>query len=235
MSGRVGAGLLACLVGVCVSAGVAAPASAADPQCPQQKPGRPLGASAPAEPTIARLDLERAWKLSQGQGITVAVVDSGVDGSIPKLRPALVQGFTFQPANTAQGFSKAAGGNTGDCEAHGTPIASMIAARAWSAMTRNGASATAIPPMYFFPAISSIRAMIGRNRSVSKLLFTSWRMHAIRSSPAPVSTDGFGSGVIFPDASRSYCMKTRFQISIVSSPGPLTSSGVFREKSEPRK
>ncbi len=52
-------------------------------------------------------------------------------------------------------------------------------------------------------------------------------MAANRSSPAPVSTDGRGSGVSFPEASRSNCMKTRFQISSVSSPGPLTSAAAF--------
>ena len=36
---------------------------------------------------------------------------------------------------------------------------------------------------------------------------------AMRSSPAPVSTDGLGSGVRVPSAERSNCMKTRFQIS----------------------
>ena len=36
---------------------------------------------------------------------------------------------------------------------------------------------------------------------------------AMRSSPAPVSTDGLGSGVSVPSAERSNCMKTRFQIS----------------------
>jgi hypothetical protein len=41
---------------------------------------------------------------------------------------------------------------------------------------------------------------------------------AMRSSPMPVSTDGFGSGTSVPSAERSYCMKTRFQISTYRSP-----------------
>ena len=36
---------------------------------------------------------------------------------------------------------------------------------------------------------------------------------AMRSSPMPVSIEGLGSGVRRPEASRSNCMKTRFQIS----------------------
>ena len=34
---------------------------------------------------------------------------------------------------------------------------------------------------------------------------------AIRSSPAPVSTDGLGSGISVPSGCRSNCMNTRFQ------------------------
>ncbi len=41
---------------------------------------------------------------------------------------------------------------------------------------------------------------------------------AMRSRPAPVSTDGFGSGVSLPSAERSNCMNTRFQISTQRSP-----------------
>jgi hypothetical protein len=35
----------------------------------------------------------------------------------------------------------------------------------------------------------------------------------MRSSPAPVSTDGLGSGTSVPSGCRSNCMNTRFQIS----------------------
>jgi hypothetical protein len=63
--------------------------------------------------------------------------------------------------------------------------------------------------------------VIGRKRSVSKLLVAPWRTAVMRSSPAPVSTEGFGRGVIFPEASLSNCMKTRFQISSNRSPAPF--------------
>jgi len=48
---------------------------------------------------------------------------------------------------------------------------------------------------------------------VSKLLATPCRTAANRSSPAPVSMLGRGSGVNVPAALRSNCMKTKFQSS----------------------
>src|SRR5271170_4124831 len=47
----------------------------------------------------------------------------------------------------------------------------------------------------------------------------------MRSSPMPVSTEGRGSGVMVPSAARSYCMKTRFQISTNRSPSSLGEPG----------
>ncbi len=60
------------------------------------------------------LNLPGAWQLSQGQGITVAVIDSGAD-AVPQLagRVAAVNLTTSPPA---------------DCYGHGTEVASIIAA-----------------------------------------------------------------------------------------------------------
>ena len=68
-------------------------------------PGSPLPAAAGQEPLIDRLGLRRVWELTTGRGVTVSVVDSGVDarhgehavvgGGVPGqagLRPALVAG-----------------------------------------------------------------------------------------------------------------------------------------------
>jgi membrane-anchored mycosin MYCP len=60
------------------------------------------------------LALSTAWRLSRGAGITVAVVDSGVDYS-PQLK-GRVRAVTF----TGHGY--------GDCEGHGTSVAGIIAA-----------------------------------------------------------------------------------------------------------
>jgi hypothetical protein len=67
--------------------------------------------------------------------------------------------------------------------------------------------------VYRRPTASSTDLSSGRKRSVWKLFVTPWSDAAIRSSPAPVSTDGLGNGRISPSACRSNCMNTRFQIS----------------------
>ncbi|MEU7872399.1 type VII secretion-associated serine protease mycosin [Dactylosporangium sp. NPDC049140] len=93
--------------------------------------GQPLPANAPRDPTIARLGLERAWDLSTGAGVTVAVVDSGVDDHA-KLKPALSPGFDYVGSQTPPGWQRVPGG-VGDCgdngNSHGTAVAGLIAAR----------------------------------------------------------------------------------------------------------
>ena len=92
-------------------------------------PGAPLPAAAGQEPLIDRLGLRRVWELSTGRGVTVAVVDSGVDARHPKLAGAVEQPVDFRTSPTGAGFEQGRG--TGDdCENHGTPIAGIIAARA---------------------------------------------------------------------------------------------------------
>ncbi|MFI5913165.1 S8 family serine peptidase [Dactylosporangium sp. NPDC051541] len=111
-----------------------APAARAPAPCRNPPaPGQPLPDGAPRDPMIARLGLERAWELATGAGITVAVVDSGVDGNQPKLRGALAAGFDFVASQTPPGWQRVAGG-LGDCgdngASHGTAVAALIAARA---------------------------------------------------------------------------------------------------------
>jgi membrane-anchored mycosin MYCP len=94
--------------------------------------GQPLPASAPRDPIIARLGLERAWELSTGAGVTVAVVDSGVDARQPKLSGAMVPGYDFVATQVPPGWWRLPGG-LGDCgddgATHGTAVAGLIAAR----------------------------------------------------------------------------------------------------------
>ncbi|KAA6222216.1 type VII secretion-associated serine protease mycosin [Streptomyces albofaciens JCM 4342] len=66
------------------------------------------------------MQAERMWQLSTGQGVTVAVIDSGVDSSVPELRGQLLPGKDF----TGQGR-----GVNHDDEGHGTSMAVIIAGR----------------------------------------------------------------------------------------------------------
>ena len=126
--GRRAATVLALVVALSGLATATAPAALAACREPAG-PGAPLPAAAGQEPLIDRLGLRRVWELSTGRGVTVAVVDSGVDARHPKLAGAVEQPVDFRTSPTGAGFEQGRG--TGDdCENHGTPIAGIIAARA---------------------------------------------------------------------------------------------------------
>src|SRR5882757_4878398 len=83
----------------------------------------------PAHPQVKQLpwaqqalEPQRAWPYSTGGGVTVAVVDSGVDADHPQLkRPGKVlRGRDFFLVGTLPGNY--------DCVSHGTAVASIIAA-----------------------------------------------------------------------------------------------------------
>jgi membrane-anchored mycosin MYCP len=67
-----------------------------------------------------RLAPERAWDLTQGSGVTVAVVDTGVQASAPQLAGRVRAGFDV--------VNRSGPGNT-DCNGHGTFVAGIIAAQ----------------------------------------------------------------------------------------------------------
>lgn len=70
---------------------------------------------------IDRLGLEQAWTLSRGEGVVVAVVDSGVEAGNAHLADALVPGVSTFGDGTAAADD--------DLFGHGTAIAGLIAAR----------------------------------------------------------------------------------------------------------
>jgi subtilisin family serine protease len=83
----------------------------------------PLGgatASAPNAAAVPGLDVLPAWTRTRGAGVTVAVVDTGVDPTSTDLAPNLLPG-----RNTYDGNA-----DTTDRAGHGTVIASVIAAPA---------------------------------------------------------------------------------------------------------
>ena len=95
---------------------------------------RPAGRCPPdygQDPLIDRLGLRRAWELSTGRGVTVAVVDSGVDARHPKLAGAVGAADRLPRRRSPAPAGFEVGPGTGeDCENHGTPIAGLIAGRA---------------------------------------------------------------------------------------------------------
>jgi subtilisin family serine protease len=71
------------------------------------------------------LNLPAAWKLSQGKGVTVAVVDSGVDARLGDLRGQVLPGTDFTGA-TRNGWQDV-GPRNDPLFGHGTDMAAMIA------------------------------------------------------------------------------------------------------------
>ena len=67
---------------------------------------------------LTKTGASTAWDTTQGAGITVAILDSGVDGAHPDLMPNLVAGYNAYDNNT----------DTSDVCGHGTAVAGTAAA-----------------------------------------------------------------------------------------------------------
>lgn len=108
------------LVGAAMITAGAGPAHAAPPGgvCHDPDPGRPAVREQPWAQLL--LDPGLVWQHSRGAGVTVAVVDSGVDADHPQLRGKVLAGKDFfESANLPGNF---------DCVSHGTGVAGIIAA-----------------------------------------------------------------------------------------------------------
>ncbi|MGI5458438.1 type VII secretion-associated serine protease mycosin [Streptomyces sp. CA-249302] len=69
--------------------------------------------------SLQRILLDQLWAQATGKGVTVAVIDTGVDASNPQLGGAMAAGSK----------SYVGGSGTQDLEGHGTRVAGIIAAR----------------------------------------------------------------------------------------------------------
>lgn len=69
---------------------------------------------------LDELDAKAAWRISTGKGVTVAVVDSGVDGSHPDLVGQVLPGTDLV---------RQSGSGQSDPVGHGTTVAALIAGR----------------------------------------------------------------------------------------------------------
>lgn len=108
---------LAMTVGGAVAA---APVYAAPPGPVDCRPPRYHSTLTDTPWPVARFAPARIWPLTTGAGVTVAVIDSGVDGDHPQLRGAVLPGRDLLDGQRTGAF---------DCLGHGTAVASVIAAR----------------------------------------------------------------------------------------------------------
>jgi hypothetical protein len=67
---------------------------------------------------LSKVNAPAAWDASMGAGVTIAILDSGIDASHPDLAPNLVAGYNFYDNNS----------NTADACGHGTAVAGTAAA-----------------------------------------------------------------------------------------------------------
>jgi membrane-anchored mycosin MYCP len=113
----VGCGLTMAVVAVAPMLVGAHPARAAS-VCPTPvAPGALFAGTPLAQVALAP---ERVWPTTTGQGVTVAVLDTGVDTTNPQLAGAVATGWDMVTGTV---------GGTLDCSGHGTAMASLIAAR----------------------------------------------------------------------------------------------------------
>jgi membrane-anchored mycosin MYCP len=125
---RSSAASLAAAVAVAATATTAAavlvpvgPAAAVPPTSPDCKPPANHRQITDAPWHLRRYAPQRIWPLTTGSGVTVAVIDSGVDGTHPQLSGRVAPGRDFLDKQPAATF---------DCVGHGTGVASIIAAGA---------------------------------------------------------------------------------------------------------
>jgi membrane-anchored mycosin MYCP len=116
-------------VAVCAAlAGVTVPAALAAPSPAHAATGCPAGTELPVGTRITaepwpqrRYGPQRLAGIADGSRVTVAVIDSGVDARHPQLRRVVLKGHDFLPGSVG-------GDGRTDCVAHGTAVASVIAA-----------------------------------------------------------------------------------------------------------
>jgi type VII secretion-associated serine protease mycosin len=82
---------------------------------------------------LADYGIERAWATTRGAGVTVAVIDTGVDGSVQDLAGAVVGGTDVSGLGSPDGQTP-----VGDDSGHGTLVASMLAGRGHGAGGADG-------------------------------------------------------------------------------------------------
>lgn len=78
-----------------------------------------------AEYWLAEYGITTAWQTTRGAGVTIAIIDTGIDSTVPDLRGAVVGGADFSGLGSTNGQTPV--GSTGS--EHGTLVASLAAGR----------------------------------------------------------------------------------------------------------
>lgn len=131
---------------------------------------QPGTAYAPVPWSQKLLDPARAWRLSNGTGVKVAVIDSGVDASHPQLAGRVQRGANFLA--TANG----AGPGNQDCNGHGTAVASIIAGQPQTGTGFRGVA----PGAQIIPVVVSEQEILDDGSTSGKAVSAAGLGNAIR-------------------------------------------------------
>jgi type VII secretion-associated serine protease mycosin len=181
------------------------------------RPAQAQGCAAPAT-TVVRdvpwaqqlLKPERAWVLTRGGGVVVAVVDTGVSATTPALAGAVYPGRDVTTNSRADS----------DCSGHGTFIAGLIAARPAA-----GSGFAGIAPA---ARILPIRVTTDQNQIDAGKLATGIR--AAVDAGARVVTVAVGTTADTPDLRRAVAYANSHDVLVVAStdaPGTSTGGPVY--------
>lgn len=117
---------------------------------------------------LSEYGFQQAWATTKGSGVTVGVIDTGVDGSIPDLAGAIVGGTDVSGVGVENG-QKPLG--DGDSANHGTWVASLLAGRGTG--DGNGVLGAA-------PEASLLTASVALGKSIGPVNSDDQIAHAIR-------------------------------------------------------
>jgi subtilisin len=122
---------------------------------------------------VNRIDAERAWEVTRGAGIKVAVIDTGIDHLHHDLHPNFAGGISFVPGET---FT--------DGNGHGTHVAGIIGAR------QNGSGVVGVAPNCSLYSVKALdRSGSGRYSSIISAI-----MWCVRNQMDVINMSLGGSG-----------------------------------------
>jgi hypothetical protein len=173
-----------------------------------------------------------AWRASSGQGVTVAVVDTGVDASNPDLAGAVVDPAHLEPAT-----GRIVPGAGTDLDGHGTHVAGIIAARADGHGITGVAPSARILPIDVFtdPDVGgvqigmAIRWAVAHGARVVNLSLGEPDLEVAAADVAPVCAairDAVAAGVVVVAAAGNDGEGTNFREAPASCPGAIAVSAV---------
>lgn len=94
----------------------------------------PNDPSYPSAWHLPKMNCPQAWDITRGSNsVTIAILDSGMDGTHPDLSASMVPGYNFYDNNT----------NTADTDGHGTAVAGVAAATGNNGIGSSGVSMAA--------------------------------------------------------------------------------------------